>query len=240
MPVATFTYSSNGDTARFNTPTPTNNSGFYWTFGDGGTSSAQNPTHIYADTGTYTVCLFLSDSCGTDTLCQDISICDALFSDFTPNYILSGGNSVYFTNSSTGATSWIWNFDDGSTSTDFNPTHNFPSPGTYWVCLFNFNACGSDTFCDSVAVFPTGIKTSRINRDIQFINPNQNGNFAIRNKLSEDLQLKIINLEGKLTFNTTLGLGLAEFDFNYFPKGLYVLEIVNHQNEKIWTQKWIR
>lgn len=45
-----------------------------WDFGDGNTSSLQNPNHIYAAAGTYSVCLIVTDSCGSDTLCKNVTV----------------------------------------------------------------------------------------------------------------------------------------------------------------------
>jgi hypothetical protein len=59
-----------------------------------------------------------------------------------------GGNQpapLTFTDLSTGATSWLWDFGDGATSTAQNPTHAFPGAGTYSVSLTATNSVGSNT-----------------------------------------------------------------------------------------------
>ncbi len=53
--------------------------------------------------------------------------------------------TVNFTDQSTGATSWSWDFGDTGTSTQQNPSHTYTSPGTYTVSLTATNAYGSDT-----------------------------------------------------------------------------------------------
>jgi PKD repeat protein len=45
-----------------------------WTFGDGGTSTQQNPVHVYAQPGVYNVCLIVRDTCGADTTCQAVTV----------------------------------------------------------------------------------------------------------------------------------------------------------------------
>ncbi|MCL4248323.1 MAG: PKD domain-containing protein [Anaerolineae bacterium] len=52
---------------------------------------------------------------------------------------------VTFTNTSTNATSYSWDFDDGETSTDAEPVHTFDDPGFYTVVLTATNSIGSDT-----------------------------------------------------------------------------------------------
>ena len=121
-----------------------------WDFGDGGTSTAQNPSHTYSAAGTYTVTLTATNSCGSD---------DAVRTDYitvnacvAPTAAFSGsptsGNApltVSFTDESTGSpTSWSWDFGDGGTSTAQNPSHTYSAAGTYTVTLTATNSCGSD------------------------------------------------------------------------------------------------
>lgn len=48
--------------------------------------------------------------------------------------------------------SYDWDFGDGSTSSQANPTHTYPAPGTYTVCLEVSGSCGSDTHCETITV----------------------------------------------------------------------------------------
>lgn len=66
-PVASFT-SANFITTTTFTNTSVNATSYYWYFGDGSVSNQANPTHIYAQTGTYTVKLIATNPCGTDTI----------------------------------------------------------------------------------------------------------------------------------------------------------------------------
>ena len=136
----TFTDASTGD--------PTS---WSWDFGDGGTSTAQNPTHEYTAAGTYTVTLTATNDCGSDDEVKTdyitVDPCNAPVAAFsgTPT---SGDAplTVNFTDESTNSpTSWSWNFGDGSTSTEQNPSHTYNNAGTYTVTLDVSNSCGSDT-----------------------------------------------------------------------------------------------
>jgi uncharacterized delta-60 repeat protein len=60
---------------------------------------------------------------------------------------------VHFTDLSDNATSWFWDFDDGNTSTEKNPTHTYTEGGTYKVCLESgSDTCGSDKYCFKINV----------------------------------------------------------------------------------------
>jgi len=120
-----------------------------WNFGDGGISVEQNPHHTYTRAGTYTVSLTVTNAFGRDTKTKSgyISTGTPPTADFTAVPTTGGVPlSVKFTDASKGGpTSWSWNFGDGSTSTDRNPTHVFTSAGTYTVALTATNPYGSDT-----------------------------------------------------------------------------------------------
>ena len=67
-----FTYTTTNVGASF---VNTSSSGtYFWDFGDGKTSTEINPIHEFCDQGTYTVCLTVTNSCGTSTTCQEVSV----------------------------------------------------------------------------------------------------------------------------------------------------------------------
>ena len=127
-----------------NTPTS-----WYWQFGDGDTSTLQNPQHTYSANGTYSVTLTATNEGGSDTITKTnlISVCPAEKPDANFNYISECPNPLYaqFFDTSTGnPTSWYWQFGDGATSTEQNPTHTYPAIGGYEITLTVSNAAGSD------------------------------------------------------------------------------------------------
>lgn len=75
-PVADYTQSAGGAAVTFTDVSLTSNTitNWLWDFGDGNTSTMQNPTHTYAGNGAYTVCLTVTDACGTDSTCQTVTI----------------------------------------------------------------------------------------------------------------------------------------------------------------------
>ena len=121
-----------------------------WSFGDGSTSSIQNPTHTYTTAGTYTVTLTATNSAGSNTVSQTgyIIVNAAIpVSSFKANVTYGVKPlTVQFTDTSTNApTGWYWTFGEGGTSTSQNPIYTFTSVGTYAVSLGVSNSAGSNT-----------------------------------------------------------------------------------------------
>jgi len=120
-----------------------------WSFGDGASSTIQNPKHKYSKAGKYTVTLTVTNAKGSNTVTETdyIKVISKPVSNFTSS-VTSGKAplSVVFTDTSTGtASSWIWEFGDGSKSFVQNPTHKYSKSGTYTVSLTVKNAAGSNT-----------------------------------------------------------------------------------------------
>jgi PKD repeat protein len=137
-----------------------------WNFGDPASgvnniSNLQNPTHIYSFPMVYTACLTIMspDSSCFDTECHQIYIGDTIPSGCQAYYTFAPvpgatPNVIQFTDASmsSGAVSWFWNFDDGTTSTEQNPVHVFPAGPVidpYFVCLTISKSDSTcfDTFC---------------------------------------------------------------------------------------------
>jgi PKD repeat protein len=123
-----------------------------WSFGDGGTSTAQNPVHTYTSTGMYTVTLSAVNSAGSSTVSKDGYITVASSSSAPVASFVATETSgtspfaVQFVDSSANSpSSWVWSFGDGSTSTVQNPSHTYVIAGTYTVTMTATNAGGSST-----------------------------------------------------------------------------------------------
>ena len=121
-----------------------------WLFGDGATSTTPNPTHKYQNSGAYDVTLKAYKFGSTFTLHKPefVKVSDAK-ADFGANARCGGTPlTVTFTDLSTGSypmTGWHWDFGDGQTTTQQNPTHEFSSVGTYDIELIVSDGVGADT-----------------------------------------------------------------------------------------------
>lgn len=71
--VAEYTFTATDLTVQFTDQT-VGSTTWQWDFGDGTTSSDQNPVHVYSQTGSYDVCLISSNDCSADTICSTVTI----------------------------------------------------------------------------------------------------------------------------------------------------------------------
>jgi PKD repeat protein len=116
---------------------------YSWTFGDGGTSNVQNPSHTYADDGTYTVTLTASDGDGgsaSTTTSVVVSNANPAITSLTSNAPQSEGSPIAFTTAVTDpgtldTHTYAWTFGDGTTGTGANPSHIYADDGTYPVTV---------------------------------------------------------------------------------------------------------
>ena len=165
---ACFNNSVSGSTVSFTDQSSGSPTAWNWDFGDGNSSTSQNPTHTYATSGTYTVCLNIWDNLGNcqSSWCDFVTIsgtgpCQAIFIAY-PDSTPLGGNGWQFLNQSTGNFNGsLWDFGDGTTSASQNAFHIYSSPGTYTVCLTvtlaqNGAILCTSTSCDTIVVTTGG------------------------------------------------------------------------------------
>jgi PKD repeat protein len=201
-------------------------SSWFWDFGDGYFANIQNPVHAYAQLGTYQVCLTISDSCGSDTICKPVSVCNNPATRF--GYIAEG-NMIKFADSSVDPQSWFWDFGDGFYSDLRDPEHYFNEWGTYYVCEKVVNACSEETFCDSVTVTGTGISEQTRRFDLK-IWPNPASDITwlqIKSRQGSKINIELysaqMSLIGKWEFAIPSQEARLPLHLDEYPAGLYFL-----------------
>ena len=118
-------------------------------FGDGTVVSGQTANHTYADTGTVTICQRVFNECGSDTLCQDVTLqCFPASGGFVVDS--TGDLFLSVTDTSTKADSVVYLWGDGSG--DAGPTHTYSDTGTYTVTQVAYHFCGNDTSTQEVTI----------------------------------------------------------------------------------------
>ncbi len=132
---------------------------WFWDFGDGNTSTQQNPVHVYNVPGVFSVtCIVTNSNSCTDTLVKP-----SLIVVKGPGFVYQSPQpmngcvplSIHLNSSSIGYNNWYWDFGDGNTSTAQNPSHVYHSGGIYVVRLITEAANGCPLVIDTFAVYIT-------------------------------------------------------------------------------------
>lgn len=218
---------------------------YFWDFGDGNSSTQQNPIYTYYGAGTYSVTLTVTGPGGTASVTHVDSVvvqerANAYFT-FGPQVVYVPSQPVQFYNLSSFASSYIWDFGDGSIdSLNSNPFHYYQDVGTYTVTLIATNEWGcADTFAITNAVeaneggtidFPNAFTPDENGPNGGYYNPNALDNdifFPVFEGVDE-YHLQIFNRWGELIFET--------FDPNQGWDGYYRDQICK-QDVYVWKAR---
>ncbi|MEO9484904.1 MAG: PKD domain-containing protein [Ekhidna sp.] len=131
---------------------------FLWEFGDGSISRSDNPTHTFFAGGNFTVRLRGQNEVGTNSEIEKqayISVYARPFADFlvSTRVVYIPDQEAIFKNLSENASTYLWDFGDGTTSTDSDPRHAYSEEGFYDITLIATNDFGCvDTLFRSAEV----------------------------------------------------------------------------------------
>ena len=155
------------------------------------------------------------------------------------NYVYNG-TEVFFINSSTNATSYLWIFDDGDTSTLPNPVHVYPD-GEFIATLIAGNGCDLDTFYLPVSVLTETKEIAKTTVISIYPNPSS-GKFNISFNAGENrlAEIAIYSAIGERVFVKNNVRDKVEIDLSAQPGGVYLMMISSVGNKyarKIIIQK---
>jgi PKD repeat protein len=218
------------DTVIFQATPSSENATYAWTFGSAATPNAATGigphTVIYPTVGNKNVRLIVSNPFGADTQLQVINVRQLANANFTVSQNLL---TATFTNTSTNAVSYLWNFGDGGTSTETNPVYTYATPGTYTVTLSATNSCRTHVKTSTVGV--TGINELENRLDIKILPNPTEGDFAValNSKISGTVQLILYDASGRKVTAKELAVKQGDhtvlFEGLELPKGIYQLNI---------------
>jgi PKD repeat protein len=199
-------------------------------------TGATGPVQFVQTSGNYAVNYVDNFGCtSTDNIMVDVvNDPQAQFSYFNQYY------SVAFSDMSADATSYLWTFGDGDSSTAANPTHVYPGPSKYRVQLLVTNACGEDLYEDVISIgalpgFEENLEAGQFN---VYPNPNS-GDFTVSlNAEGGDYTLEVLTLEGKSIFMNEVndvqpGLNNYEVSLDGLASGVYFVKVTGAENSQV-------
>jgi gliding motility-associated-like protein len=134
---------------------------YLWEFGDGAVSNKPNPEYTYYEPGTYKIKLTAWGDGGTDTYStvNNVWVLPNAYFEIAPRFVYVNDQEVHYFNLSDNGDIYLWDFGDGTGSSDMSPTHLYTKEGNYDVTLnvWTANDC-YDLYVLETAVLvePTG------------------------------------------------------------------------------------
>ena len=159
---------------------------FVWDFGDGTKSDSVSPgVHTYGKWGKYNLKVNITDNRCSDVQYKGVQVNPAVpVAEFAAPSLGCTPVTLDFENRSAGMVASLWDFGDGTLSTEDNPVHTYYRPGAFDVKLTVFNDVGNaDTFVQRVNIYE-GVKAdfmmsphvvNSFAQEVKFTNFSQNG-----------------------------------------------------------------
>jgi gliding motility-associated-like protein len=213
-----------------------------WDFGDGGSSTAQNPMHTYTVSGSYPVTLSVTSDSGcvnTVTINNAVNVYPGPMAEFEPDPATQNilNPNFDFINLSSGALTYSWTFGDGGSSTAFEPSHAYADTGNYMVTLWVTNAYG----CRDSVQHPVRVEPIFSWWIPNAFTPNGDGSnegFNVKGEYIVNVELTIFNRWGDRIFFSE-GKENADWDGSVMgsslkaQEGVYVYTV---RVEDVWGQ----
>jgi PKD repeat protein len=228
---------------------------YLWDFGDNTTSAEQNPSHTYSEPGTFIVRLTVKNIAGQSTHNGSITVYQKPTAAFNvyPTEVINNSQVVVFTNFSSDAVSWLWNFGDGVLSEEESPWHKYVSEGSYRITL---TVTSKDGCLDSTP-FKSPVIVDYKNGEIKFPNvfkwngSGPTGGYWEENQLNDNIfrpfytnvieyKLQIFNRWGMLLYESS---DLQKGWDGYFGntklalQGVYVWKVVGRYADGTYFNK---
>ncbi len=188
-----------------------------WDFGNGNTSALMNPSFTFTAPGVYTVQLIAENVNGcADTVNQNITVYSLPVAAFTTSYNCTDPVTINFTNQTTGAISYSWDFGNGQSSSLTNPTETFTTPGNYTVQLTASNQYGCEhVYEEVITIYPLPTLTISANSVAECANVP-----ITFSSLSSNVDSIVWNM-GDGTF-----ISDTDFDYTYSANGNYSVSAI--------------
>ncbi len=204
-----------------------NNSNDYeslvWNFGDGTTSNETQPTHTYQSKGTYLVTLTIYN----ENLARDTALKTATIVTGFPEAAFEvqiDDNLLITQNTSSEYESSLWNFGDGTTSNETQPTHSYQNKGTYEITL---QVCNGNQTCDTTTQTVTidhVTSFKQLTESDLLVYPNPVSDFVYITGRSLPINVELYDLTGRKLIHKT-NLIENQLDVSNLQAGTYILKI---------------
>lgn len=183
-------------------------SSYSWTYNGNNFGNSKMATRTFSSSGTYNICLEVDDACGTVDMCKNISIVLNPCSGVNANFSVPANNCLnensFFSNTSSGASSYIWKVNGQNPTSTFNFSYTFPLSANYTVTLIAQNSSGcKDTRNKTVYVYPNAEELNPTNDYMSCTAGNRSINAGVAGMQSYEWKLGETVVNTNRIFNAT-------------------------------------
>lgn len=210
---------------------------YTWTIPTGWTgSSTSNSINVINDNTSGAISVTADNICGSSSpRTINVTILQNPVAAFTS---VDNAGTVTFTDASTGATSWSWNFGDGSpTSSQQNPVHTYAVSGNYVVTLTVTNGCGTDIITQTVNVIVTSIN-ELVLAGIKIYPTLATNQLTIEGLTTSSIsnkEIRIVDVLGKTHLISTITNTKEIINISFLSNGVYFILLDNGKmNQKFF------
>ncbi|OFX69679.1 MAG: hypothetical protein A2X12_01180 [Bacteroidetes bacterium GWE2_29_8] len=198
---------------------------YHWDFGDNHTTTGLIQNYTYNTSGNFNINLEVSNGCGSKTTSMSINVVspEASFNVLNNTVILS--TPATFSNNSSNASAYLWNFDDGNTSTEYNPTHTYTQTGNYNVSLTAYTYLG----CAKTYTYPSTIDVIELTTPV--INVKEYSDITCFG--SNDGHIEIEMTGGLPPFTYNWSNGGHNSSISNLTKGSYKITVIDSYNQTV-------
>lgn len=199
---------------------------FWTTFGaNPGSSEESNPVVTYENEGVYSISLMVSNQYGESTK-NFIDVVNVIGLPTATFVGVQNDNVVNFSPTASGATAYFWEFGDGNTSTEENPSHTYTKNGMFEVKLTVTNKCGEYFVIETYTVISNSVTESELEDVNIFPNPaRSNLNIKLTNSESDLIKMDLLDITGKLIMSNSFKTSNYSMDVSSISAGTYLIRL---------------
>ncbi len=222
-------------TVQFNDGSTGNPTEWFWQFPGGtpATSDEQNPTVTYTSSGSYTVSLAVANTAGNNFVTQENYVVVELFPvpEFTFEIDEDNPLQVNFVNQTAGAVNqYLWNFGDGNTSSEQNPSHVYETGATTYNVTLNAinNSCGAGNSQAVAIIYSSTEDFSKLPMVQVFPSPFTDDLYVNFEEMPDEaVELRLTAIDGRVFKRQIINNQQnMRFSTSNLPSGIYVLQMI--------------
>jgi PKD repeat protein len=146
--------------------------------------------------------------------------------------------TVTTNNTSTSGT-YSWDFGDGNTSSQTNPSHTYDEPGNYTICLSVTTSCGTFNTCNTVPILSvSSIEEEIVISSVVYPNPAENTLFVQVNSARVQA-IRVVDISGKELLKQNISSEITELSVSELASGMYFIHLIDGTQKTVSINRFV-